>query len=74
VKSLTPHLQTAGEKKPPLQGGFFVSLRLRLGLSTSHRQYWRKVMLLIFAHPRKVIFEPHDQIAEKSFLVDSPKR
>lgn len=71
MKSLTPHLQTAGEKKPPLQGGFFVSLRLRLGLSTSHRQYWRKVMLLIFAHPRKVIFEPHDQIAEKSFLVDS---
>lgn len=61
-------------KKTAFAGRFFVSLRLRLGLSTSHRQYWRAVMLLIFAHPRKVIFEPHDQIAEKCFFADTPKR
>jgi len=41
-----------GEKKPPLRGGFFISLRLLLGLGTSHRQYWREIMICTFALTR----------------------
>jgi hypothetical protein len=46
--------QTAGEKKPPLRGGSFVSLSLRLELGMSHGHHWRRSMLWILPRPCNV--------------------
>lgn len=46
--------QTTREKKPPLRGGSFVSLSLRLGLVLLMGDTGVSAMVLIFAHPCNV--------------------